>query len=181
MSKSKERPLVDDPAPAKWLGLTKEWSEKVGFDFANESDRGVALIAAAYLDQALEQLLRAHFGGGRKLADELLEQGRALSSFRSRILLAHAVGLIGPLHFQTLDAIREIRNKFAHFRRDLKFETPEVKSLIMQKFKLPYILRVPGPDLTKMRNRYIWTAGGMVNRFDFRRHRLTPCAAPENE
>ena len=166
MSKKKLRP-VDRPVPEWPLALQSEWREVIE-DLCNESDRGVALIGAAYLDTALKCLLEASLAGGKTVANKLFEGPNApLGTFSSRIAMAYGLGHIGPNYFQTLESIREIRNAFAHLRRSLTFEDLEIRNLIVSTFKLPYVLPDPPPDLSLMRNRYIWTTAMILGRLTY--------------
>jgi DNA-binding MltR family transcriptional regulator len=134
----------------------------------HESDRGVALLGAAYLDTALVSLLEASFAGGKTVADQLLHSPNApLGTFSARIAMAYGLGHIGRHYFQALDSIRQIRNVFAHFRRNLTFEDSEIKRYIGTTFRLPYILPYPPPDLSLMRNRYIWTTAMILGRVTY--------------
>ena len=58
----------------------------------NESDRTAAILASAYLDAGLGDLLRAFLVKG-KSSESLVDNG-ALSNFSPRIDAAHALGLI---------------------------------------------------------------------------------------
>jgi DNA-binding MltR family transcriptional regulator len=86
-----------------------------------ESDRGCALIAAAFLDSALEQLLRAFFVDDSDVANGLLRGRGGLSSFSARIDQAYLVGLIAPLAKRDLHLVRKIRNDFAHTGTEVRF------------------------------------------------------------
>jgi DNA-binding MltR family transcriptional regulator len=129
MSRRKAKPK-DRAAPLTTWGLAQEW-EPMMAELAGESDRGVALIGAAYLDTALGSLLRRCFAGDREIVAKLLDSPEApLGTFASRINMAYCLGHIGPHHYGALNAIRDIRNAFAHFRRPLTFEDDEIKGII---------------------------------------------------
>ncbi|MDD2734074.1 MAG: MltR family transcriptional regulator [Desulfuromonadaceae bacterium] len=91
-----------------------------------ESDRGCALFAAAYLDTALEALLKASFVEGRKAEGELFEGTAPLSSFSAKIKLAYFLGIISDQCRRDLDTIRKIRNDFAHDATIISFETRSI-------------------------------------------------------
>ncbi len=93
-----------------------------------ESDRGCALLAAAYLDQQLERLLRSWLVADAKVAVNLFGRMRPLASFASRIDLAYLCGLIGPEARRDLHLIRDIRNEFGHTPAPLTFEASSVAS-----------------------------------------------------
>ncbi|MCX6376370.1 MAG: MltR family transcriptional regulator [Armatimonadetes bacterium] len=99
-------------------------------ELRKESDRGAALVAAQFLSDALEELLRACLIDEKKPVDKLLGteemSDRPLSSFSSRIELAYCMGLFGRRVYDDLHAIREIRNHFAHQRRPVSFDALEV-------------------------------------------------------
>jgi hypothetical protein len=121
MGSSDRKRLVDSSPPALSFELQTKWRDAIS-GLGGESDRGVALLGAAYLDTALKSLLTASLAGGRVVADRLLTRPSApLSALSARIAMAYGLGLIGPHYFSTLEAIREIRNTHSHFRRMLTF------------------------------------------------------------
>jgi hypothetical protein len=99
-----------------------------------ESDRGVALIAAACLDHALEALLRGFFvleasvPPGLKHGD-LLGTDRPVGTLSARMKLACLCGLIGPESYHDIDTIRKIRNLFSHGIEPLSFEDSQIRDL----------------------------------------------------
>lgn len=89
---------------------------------AGESDRGIVLVAAEFISDALEELLRSQFsknGVSKKLQDKLLTSGPTAPaySFAMRTNFCWAFGLIGRKTFNALNSLREIRNKCAHMTR----------------------------------------------------------------
>jgi len=100
----------------------------------HESDRGCAIVGAAYLNNDLDALLRARFchqaPSPKKDLDWLLDGPLApLRSFGVRIRLARALGLITPIQSKSLDAIRSIRNKFAHSEGIIDIPAADVEAL----------------------------------------------------
>jgi DNA-binding MltR family transcriptional regulator len=179
MSKKKLKP-VDKPLPDQSIDLVREWHD-VMQELQSESDRGAALMGAAYLDTALKSLIQANLAGGNVVVDKLLNVPNApLGTFSSRIAMAYGLGLIGPNYFRTLESIREIRNAFAHFRRRFTFEDKEIKEMIESTFKIPYILPNPSPDLSLVRNRYIWTTAMILSFLTFKQEHAKPPDLPED-
>jgi DNA-binding MltR family transcriptional regulator len=86
-----------------------------------ETDRGCALMAAGFHEEALADLLRKSFVRG-KAAEDLLQQGRSLGDFSAKIDLAYSLALIPAEAHQDLHLVREIRNDFAHSSKPLKFD-----------------------------------------------------------
>jgi DNA-binding MltR family transcriptional regulator len=104
--------------------------------FTSESDRGTALIAVAWVDDALEACLRAFFrdkkngGNGdrhRRIVDALLQPDGPLGSFASRIKLAYLLGIITVSLYSDLEIMRKIRNSFAHGRQTVRFSDQSIR------------------------------------------------------
>lgn len=93
-----------------------------------ETDRGCALMAAAYLDDALSELLKKNLIKDKKISDRLFESNQPLGNFSSKIDVAYALGLIGKNICQNLHLVRKIRNDFAHVADPIGFEHPPIKS-----------------------------------------------------
>lgn len=83
------------------------------FELNKETDRGCALMAASYLEDRLELLLRRHFIKSKQFR-ELFEGQGALAIFSSKIRLSYALGYIPHKVFSDLGIIKSIRNEFAH-------------------------------------------------------------------
>ena len=105
---------------------------------AEETDRGCALVAAAYLDGLLESYLRDYFVDNPDLrdgrnVDSLVGSDRSpLGTFSARTKIAYFLGLIGPKMYHDLDSVRKIRNKFAHSRTRQDFDQDSIKDLCAQ-------------------------------------------------
>jgi mannitol operon repressor len=90
-----------------------------------ESSRGKVLVSTGYLEQMLEEILRA-FMLEVKTVDDLFEGGNApLGTFSSRAKMCHALGPISDDEFHDIDQIRRIRNHFAH-RISASFSEPTI-------------------------------------------------------
>jgi DNA-binding MltR family transcriptional regulator len=113
MAKKKDAPDLDS-----FLGMLSQ--------LAGESDRGVALIMTAWLDDALDGYLRTRVIQEKKLIEDLFAQDRPLSTFSARINVAYAFAHISSDLYHDLHVIREIRNRFAHERTQFTFETQEI-------------------------------------------------------
>ena len=95
-------------------------------DLETETDRGVALLAVAFLDDVLDVLLRASFVNDTDAVNRLIGPGRPLESFGSRAHIGYCMGLLGADVYNDINLIREIRNDFAH-RQPTNFEQPEIR------------------------------------------------------
>ncbi|NGP90248.1 MltR family transcriptional regulator [Fodinibius halophilus] len=115
----------------------KSFSEFLNY-FQKESNRGVALTAAAYLDERLHKILK-NFLADTKETKRLINGHAPLGSFYSRTLACFSLGLIEKNEFEELTLIRKVRNEFAHDWNEASFEEGKVCELVEQ---LPY----GGPD-----------------------------------
>jgi DNA-binding MltR family transcriptional regulator len=93
---------------------------------STETDRGCALMAAAYLDGELEQLFRAALVADAKSVDDMLDQSKPLGTFSSRIDMAFLLGLIGRQAKRDLHIIRKIRNDFGHDPEPITFRSQQI-------------------------------------------------------
>ncbi|MEW6131271.1 MAG: transcriptional regulator [Acidobacteriota bacterium] len=103
------------------------WEEK--FDevvefrqsLTSETDRGCALMAAAYLDSEIGKLLDKYFVSNNKVKEEILGNSRPLGTFSAKIDIAYLLGFIGPKAHRDLHLIRKIRNDFGHVPTPMDF------------------------------------------------------------
>jgi DNA-binding MltR family transcriptional regulator len=92
---------------------------------------GIALAAGACLDQGLQNALLARMDKpNRDLRDSLFEGYGPLSSFKAKIDVAFAFGIVDSTIYRKLNAIRKVRNLFAHSPALLTFESSEVLLLL---------------------------------------------------
>ncbi len=107
-------------------GLTKE-TQNLFDSLEEETDLGVVVIGAAFLDVCLGTLL-SHFFLEGNISDALLVKG-PLNEFVARAKVAYALGLISKIAFQDLVCIAEIRNTFAHHHLALSFDFTDIRDL----------------------------------------------------
>lgn len=93
-----------------------------------ETDRGCALMAAAYLDSRLAEWLASYFVADSKAAVAFLGQDKPLSTFSSRIDAAYLLGLITQNERRALHLIRKIRNDFGHIPEPISFDDQRIAS-----------------------------------------------------
>ena len=101
-------------------------------ELKTQTDRGIAVITAAVLDELLQMLLIARFIKlGSQHKEALFDKiGAPLSSFSAKIELAFALGVISNEARLALHLVRDVRNKFAHRIEPLTFDHPEVAKLM---------------------------------------------------
>jgi DNA-binding MltR family transcriptional regulator len=109
--------------------------------FTKQTDRGCALVAAAWVDDALEECVRVILRTEeepnedpttklkvKRTAEELLQPEGPLGSFASRSKMVYMLGLVEQFEFNDLDIIRRVRNDFAHVRQNLRFTDQSIKA-----------------------------------------------------
>jgi len=92
-----------------------------------ESDRGAALIMAAWIEEALSEFLRSYLVQDQKVIEDMLGRMKPLASFSATSRTCYLLGLIDRETLGNLETIREIRNDFAHSRGDLTFEDQSIR------------------------------------------------------
>jgi len=111
----------------------KHWDAKFCDELKKESDRAVAIIAAALLEHALETLLRNHLVPCGAQDDPLFDGPYApLSNFSSKIDLANRIGLISARWCRDLHLIRKIRNTFAHNVSGCTYDDASVRARVLE-------------------------------------------------
>ncbi|WP_460104724.1 MltR family transcriptional regulator [Pseudomonas sp. S2_D10] len=95
---------------------------------ASESDRAVALMAAAFLEDYLAQLISKKMLDNAKVRNEMYEHNGPLGTFSAKINTAYMFGLISQAVRNDLHLLRKIRNEFAHTAKPLEFTEHRIKS-----------------------------------------------------
>jgi hypothetical protein len=116
------------------LGTIDRLEEKMPFE---GDDRGAILVSVALLEQVLEDaiLVRCMSAFEKKpLRDTLFsgnpESSGAVNTLAGKIVLAHALGVFGPMAKEDLDRLRRIRNVAAHAKTKLTFESTAIKKAV---------------------------------------------------
>ena len=93
-------------------------------------DRSAAIICAAHLESNLETAIANNLIPLSKEEYDTIFvlDGAPLSSFAGKIRMAYALGIIGRQTKADLEAIKAVRNAFAHARRPITFSTQEITS-----------------------------------------------------
>lgn len=103
---------------------------------SNESDRGVALVAAELFNVTLERLLNWRFRGAIEQkpnwVSPLFEVFGPLSTFSAKINICFATELITLWMAEDLHLLRKIRNQFAHSLEAKTFSDPGISALVGQ-------------------------------------------------
>ncbi len=109
---------------------------KMGYDEILEevlrgSSRGAALIAGAWIEEVLRGVIRHFMVELTSSEEKILFRGYGpLSTFSSKITLAYSLGIIGKKTRHDLNAIRKIRNDFAHSLHDIDLNEASIATKI---------------------------------------------------
>ena len=95
----------------------------------DEVDLHVILIGTSFLDISLASILKKYFIQDQ-ISKKLLRG--ALGRFTSRAEACFALGLIEESLYNDLIIIAKIRNRIAHYRMTLTFETKDIQNLCNQ-------------------------------------------------
>src|SRR5262245_8195161 len=102
------------------------WAAQFFATVKAESDRGCVLVAAAFLDEGLELLLRSKMSRDASIVKNSIEPlftGMGpLKSFWAKTELCLALGLLPDYEHGDLARIRNLRNLFAHTYTGASFD-----------------------------------------------------------
>ncbi|MDR4307190.1 hypothetical protein IHQ68_11225 [Chelatococcus sambhunathii] len=93
-------------------------------DLVNLPHRSHVIVAATFLDNALQAAISASF---TNKSDAIFDNRGNLSSFFSKINIAWAMGLISKDEKEDIDTIRLLRNAFAHGPLNMDFDYVAIK------------------------------------------------------
>ncbi len=94
-------------------------AQKIAIQMIAEKGRGAILVGAARVDTALEFLLKSVMTPGAPKNDNLFKSERPLGTFSAKIALAARLSLIEKPVENAIQAIRKLRNEFAHSFDDI--------------------------------------------------------------
>jgi len=112
----------------------------VSLNIAYESDRGCIIVAAAFFDNMLEEVIRKHikkFAISKSLEKSLFDLSGPISNFSSKISICRSFGLIDDVVYKDLMVLRKLRNSFAHVAGEASFLSADVR----QKVRSMYFVR----------------------------------------
>lgn len=124
------RELIDasvDQLPAEG---GRRISEVITFrkSITNESDRGAGLMAAAFIDDRLAELISSKLINDDALIKSLLDFNGPFGNFSARIEVSFGFGLIPNNVRRDLNLLRKIRNDFAHTANQVTFYDQPIAS-----------------------------------------------------
>lgn len=89
------------------------------------------LTAASDLEDGLEAAILTQIRSRNSdMRQRMFGFGGPIGTFSNKIMMAYALGLLTDESHARFEAVRALRNAFAHARRGLSFETPEVRAVV---------------------------------------------------
>ena len=140
-------PVADDSKPKTLKELQKELPslddiQRIYAEVQLADDYAAAMISSSLMDTMLRYLIAAHLIPMGSDREEKIfgDPFGVLNSFSAKIEMSYAMGLIGPATRGALEIVRKIRNFFAHYASQVKFDSPEVL-VECRKIRTPKMLR----------------------------------------
>jgi hypothetical protein len=104
----------------------------IALQMLEERGRGAVLVGVARVDAALEHLLQAVMTPAPAKGDGLFLPERPLGSLGAKVALARRLGLIDEPVERALNALRKLRNAFAHSTESASLADPAHSSRLDQ-------------------------------------------------
>lgn len=113
--------------------LAEEWAELQG-ELTNGSDRTVAVVSVAYIEDALEFALaeRLNLRSESPQYKSVFSDRGPLESASSKARMGWALEIFGDQTRSELTAIAEVRNKLAHGLHERSFDAPHISKLCLK-------------------------------------------------
>ena len=99
-------------------------AQQIALQMLEERGRGAVLVGVARVDAALQHLLQAVMAPASGKGDGLFLPDRPLGSIGAKVALASRLGLIDPAVERALNALRKLRNAFAHSAESASLADP---------------------------------------------------------
>src|SRR5712691_11735011 len=113
--------------------------------YDHSSDRAMAIVLGAIVENHLTELLRFLMRRDKAIADELFNPSGPLGPFGTKIRVAYMLRIIAPETYKDLIVINNIRNKFAHDLSVTSFDNQQITAWI-RNMHLYGIVRKMGED-----------------------------------
>jgi hypothetical protein len=156
------------PKPPRNLPLDKIDFVAILHEMDAADDRAAAVVAAGFLENNLAMAILSRFreldpAQQKELCDK---EHSATGTFAAKIQVGFALQLFGAWIQTDLNAIKRIRNNFAHYLDVRSFDHAEVSGDCDKLLCLKYLTRSSmKPEVTRRRDRFLNTAAHLAERF----------------
>ena len=110
-------------------------AQQIALQMLEERGRGAVLVGVARVDAALEHLLQAVMAPATNKKDGLFLPDRPLGSLGAKVALASRLGLIDPPIERALNALRKLRNDFAHSTETASLDDPAHRARLQEVYE----------------------------------------------
>ena len=158
--------------PTEFELFDETWQSAID-ELHRESERGAAIVGAAYLDELIGEVLSEYLLEKPDAFNDLLSsdnQNAPLGNFGARLTAANAIGLITEEELQTFRKVKKIRNRFAH-NLSLSFESDDITQLCGQ-LQLPKEAAKRVGDHPSSRQRYVNAVAFLSGSLKVKRHMI---------
>jgi len=97
-------------------------------EFEDESDRAAAILAAAYIDKLLGEVLKTTMIDTKEVKHLVDDFNAPLGTFAAHARAAYCLDLTSKEQFDDIQTIRRIRNDFAHKLTGLSFSNQSISA-----------------------------------------------------
>ena len=111
-------------------------AKTIALQMLEERGRGAVLVGVARVDAALEHLLQAVLAPATAKNEGLFLPDRPLGSIGAKVALASRMGLIDAGVERALNALRKLRNAFAHSAESASLADPVHSSRLAEVYEL---------------------------------------------
>lgn len=111
--------VLPSPFPDSW---------EVMKEIMEGSDRVVAIVGGALVEEVLARLLREFLRQDEKVLDQAFGFSKPIGTFSAKVDLGYLLGVYGKEVHQDLHCLRRIRNEFAH-KLNTTFKTQKLADL----------------------------------------------------
>lgn len=107
----------------------REIIDEIEAELKKEGDRSVGLIAGAFLEQRLEEAIKALLVKNTDVENQMFKGKGPLATFSAKIDMGLLLGLYDERTAKVLHNVRRVRNEFAHKLGRATFETQNIRAL----------------------------------------------------
>lgn len=158
--------MADEPTHSGFL--TKETTAQLLQDLGRQTHTAGVMILTAQIEKLLEEVIQRRMPNlSNRLTPKLFEGFGPLATVSAKIEIAYALGFISEEDRKDANAIRKIRNEFAHSDEPVNFDHPRITELMP---------KLPAPKSDDRYTHFLQSAADLRLRLERRALRLSALA-----